>query len=205
MATVGYAAIVDLTRDATVIPMPRGAGETGWRVLADHAGAPVEELTEDRPTGFAGTESLLPEASRRYEAVAATTAGDIDALPVVLGQARRTVEESDPQLDADIAQWHDPDCRLPKLRLLGPVTATATGAVVPKVVEWKAYFTELVTSLALHPTGVSSRQVREAFGMTQSRAHRPRVRQDVVWRESPYRGATSRRRPWVNSAQRGAP
>jgi len=96
MATVGYAAIVDLTRDATVIPMPRGAGETGWRVLADHAGAPVEELTEDRPTGFAGTESLLPEASRRYEAVAATTAGDIDALPVVLGQARRTVEESDP-------------------------------------------------------------------------------------------------------------
>lgn len=56
-----------------------------------------KSLTEDRPTGFAGTPSLFPEASRRYEAVAATTAGDIDALaPVVPGQARRTVEESDP-------------------------------------------------------------------------------------------------------------
>lgn len=165
------AAIVDLTRDATVVPMPREVGATGWRALADHAGALVEELTEDRPTGVAGAASLLPEASQRYEAVAATTAGDIDALvPVVPGHARRTVEESDPQLDADIAQWHDPDSRLPKLRLLGPVTATATGAVVPKVVERKAYFTELVTFLALHPTGVSSRQVREAFGMTQSRA-----------------------------------
>ena len=107
--------------------------------------------------------------------MAAATARDVDALaPVVPEQPRRTVEDSDPPLDADIAEWHDPDSRLPKLRLLGPSTATATGAVVPKVVERKAYFTELVTFLALHPTGVSSRQVREAFGITQSRERRLR-------------------------------
>lgn len=50
------------------------------------------------------------------------------------------------------------------------MTATATGAVVPKVVERRRPSPELVTFLTFHPTGVSSRQVREAFGMTQSRA-----------------------------------
>jgi hypothetical protein len=38
------------------------------------------------------------------------------------------------------------------------------------VTERRAYFNELVTFLALHPSGVSSRQVRDALGMTQSRA-----------------------------------
>src|SRR5690606_27973628 len=38
------------------------------------------------------------------------------------------------------------------------------------VSERRAYYNELVTFLALHPAGVSSRQVRDAFGMTQSRA-----------------------------------
>lgn len=165
------AAIVDLTRDAAVVPMPREVGATGWRALADQAGALVEGLVEQRPAGAAGATSLLPEASQRYEAVAATTADDVEALaPVVPEQTRWNIEQTDPQLDADLTEWHNPESRLPKLRLLGPVTATANRAVVPQVVERKAYFTELVTYLALHPAGVSSRQVREAFGMSQSRA-----------------------------------
>src|SRR5690606_21056880 len=40
------AAIVDLTRDATVVPMPRETGGEGWRALADRAGALIPELTE---------------------------------------------------------------------------------------------------------------------------------------------------------------
>lgn len=166
------AAIVDLTRDTTVVPMPREEGATGWRALADQAGALLDDLTEHRPAGEAGEDSLLPEATQRYEAVAATTANDIEMLaPVVAERSRRTVEESDPQLDADLAEWRDPESRLPKLSLLGPVTVVAkAGIAVGEVVERKAYFTEMVAYLALHPWGVSSRHVRDAFGIGASRA-----------------------------------
>lgn len=165
------AAIVDLTREAVVVPMPRDEGATGWRALADHAGALITDLTEARPQGEAGGTSLLPEATQRYESVAPTTAEDVEVLaPVVPAQSRRIVEESDPQLDDDLAEWRNPESALPKLQLLGPVTVIAQGEPPSAVAERRAYFTELVTFLALHPTGVSSRQVREAFGMTQSRA-----------------------------------
>jgi nucleoid-associated protein YgaU len=164
------AAIVDLTRDAEVVPIPRQEGATGWRVLADQAGALVGDLTEQRPAGEAGETSLLPEATQRYEAVSAVTAEDVDGLaPLVPEESRRTVEDSDPQLDHDLAEWRDPDSPLPKLRLLGPVTATARGGV-PRVAERKAFFTELLAYLALHPAGVSARQVEEAFGIKRSRA-----------------------------------
>ena len=165
------AAIVDLTRDAVVVPMPREEGANGWRALADQAGALITELTEARPPGEAGGASLLPEATQRYESVASTTAEDVETLaPVVPAQARRIVEESDPQLDDDLAEWRNPESELPRLQLLGPVTVIAQGDPPSAVAERRAYFNELVTFLALHPTGVSSRQVREAFGITQSRA-----------------------------------
>jgi len=165
------AAIVDLTREAVVVPMPREEGATGWRALADHAGALITDLTEARPQGEAGGTSLLPEATQRYESVAPTTAEDVETLaPVVPEQSRRIVEESDPRLDDDLAEWRNPQSALPKLQLLGPVTVIAQGDPPSAVAERRAYFNELVTFLALHPTGVSSRQVREAFGITQSRA-----------------------------------
>jgi LysM repeat protein len=165
------AAIVDLTREATVVPMPREEGAVGWRALADQAGALVSGLTEARPPGEAGAASLLPEATQRYEAVAPTTGEDVETLaPVLPEQSRRVVEETDPSLDDDLAEWHDPKSPLPKLQLLGPVTVIAQGEPPTAVTERRAYFNELVTFLALHPSGVSSRQVRDAFGMTQSRA-----------------------------------
>jgi nucleoid-associated protein YgaU len=165
------AAIVDLTREATVVPMPREEGAHGWRALADQAGALVPDLTEARPHGEAGATSLLPEATQRYEAVAPTTPEDVETLaPIVPEQSRRVVEETDPSLDDDLAEWHDPTSALPKLQLLGPVTVFAQGEPPTAVTERRAYFNELVTFLALHPSGVSSRQVRDAFGMTQSRA-----------------------------------
>ncbi|MGE3326404.1 MAG: LysM peptidoglycan-binding domain-containing protein [Acidimicrobiia bacterium] len=165
------AAIVDLTRESSVVPMPREDEATGWRALADQAGALLPELTEARPAGEAGSDALLPEAPQRYEAVASTTADDVATLaPVVPKQTRRAVEETDPELDADLAEWHDSASPLPKLQLLGPVTVTAPSEPPEAVTERRAYFTELVTYLALHPAGVSSRLVRDAFGISQSRA-----------------------------------
>lgn len=165
------AAIVDLTRESPVVPMPREEEATGWRALADQAGALLPELTEIRPAGEAGSDSLLPEAPQRYEAVASTTSDDVAMLaPLVPEQTRRAVEETDPELDVDLAEWHDSASPLPKLQLLGPVTVTAPNEPPEAVTERRAYFTELVTYLALHPAGVSSRLVRDAFGISQSRA-----------------------------------
>lgn len=165
------AAIVDITRESAVVPMPREEGVTGWRALADQAGALLPQYTEVRPAGEAGSESLLPEAPQRYEAVAPTTADDVATLaPVVPEQTRRAIEETDPELDADLADWHDPACTRPKLRLLGPVTVSAQNEPPSAVTERRAYFTELATYLALHPDGVSSRHVGDAFGIKQSRA-----------------------------------
>jgi nucleoid-associated protein YgaU len=161
------AAIVDLTFDADgTIPMPRNKEATGWRALADQAGALVDDLTEQRPAGVAGATSLLPEAPQRYEAVAAATADDVATLaPVVPETTRKLVEAADPQLDADLAEWRNPASALPKLHLLGPVALEAEA-----VTERPAYFAELATYLVLHPAGVSSAQIEEALGVSKSRA-----------------------------------
>ena len=165
------AAILNISRNTTVIPIPHEEGADGWRALADQAGALTENLTEHRPLGDAGAASLLPEAVQRYEAVATTTAEDVETLaPVIPDKTRKAVREADPELEADLAEWSDPESRLPKLRLLGPVTVTAKRPVVNAVAERRAYFTELVAFLALHPAGVSSQQVCEAFGISKSRA-----------------------------------
>ncbi len=161
------AAIVDLTFDAdATIPMPRHETPTGWRALADQSGALVDDLTEQRPAGVAGATSLLPEATQRYEAVAAATADDVATLaPVVPETTRKLVDDADPQLDDDLAAWRNPASSLPKLRLLGPVTLEAEA-----VTERPAYFAELATYLVLHPAGVSSAQIEEALGVSKSRA-----------------------------------
>lgn len=164
------AAIVGLTRDAKVVPMPRSEGTTGWRALADDAGALREALTEARPLGPAGSESLLPESEERYETVAATTIEDIASLaPVVPQQTRSAVEEADPTLDDDLAEWLDSDSQLPKLTLLGPVTASARGDS-REIVERKPYFVEMLAYVALHPDGVTSASVADAFSIGASRA-----------------------------------
>jgi hypothetical protein len=161
------AAIVDLTFDAdATTPMPRHKTAIGWRALADQAGALVDDLTEQRPAGVAGSTSLLPEAPQRYEAVAAATADDVATLaPVVPKTTRKLVEDADPQLDNDLAEWHNPASALPKLHLLGPVTLEAEA-----VTERPAYFAELATYLVLHPAGVSSAQIEDALGVSKSRA-----------------------------------
>jgi len=161
------AAIVDLTFDAdATVPMPRHETATGWRALADQAGALIDDLTEQRPASMAGATSLLPEATQRYEAVAAATADDVATLAPVVPQAtRELVEVADPQLDDDLAEWRNPAGALPKLHLLGPVTLEAEA-----VTERPAYFAELATYLLLHPAGVSSAEIEDALGVGKSRA-----------------------------------
>ncbi|MBC7632164.1 LysM peptidoglycan-binding domain-containing protein [Aeromicrobium sp.] len=164
------AAIVDLTREATTVPMPSTEATAAWRALADDAGALLGELTEARPIGPAGVGSLLPNSADAYEAMAATTTEDVAVLaPVAPTQTRQVVEETDPTLDQDLTEWLNPDSDYPKLTLLGPVKASARGAYT-EIAERKPYFVEMLAYLALHPQGVSSASVAEAFSIGASRA-----------------------------------
>ncbi len=81
---------------------------------------------------------------------------------------QEAVEVLDPTLDGDVAEWFDATSRVPKLHLLGPVRATAHGNP-SAVARRKPHYVELLTYLALHPEGVSSRQVAEAFSMSKDR------------------------------------
>lgn len=163
------AAIVEVTRDAQSQPIPVREGIDGGEGLSDEAGALNPDLVVPRPTdASAGEDSLLPAPAREYEDVGATTSDDVDALaPITPATTRAKVVDADPLLEADLADWSDPDCPRPKLSVLGPVTVRAHGRALPKR---KPYYTELVAYLALRPEGVTARQLADTFDLTPGRA-----------------------------------
>lgn len=168
------AAIVDLTRTTDSAPTPPAVALDGKRPLSDLAGAALPEATEIRPDGPAGPDSLLPLGTAEYVAAAATTTQDVEQLAPLLPTATRdAIRAADATLDQDLAQWFDSDAPVPRLTLLGPVSARAYGN--PRAVaKRKPFYVELLAYLALHPKGVSSRELADAFGLTI-----PRTRTDI--------------------------
>jgi nucleoid-associated protein YgaU len=99
--------------------------------------------------------SVLPLLPDTYLDQTATTQADLDALAPHLDQATRAqVESIDPELDRDLAAWHDAACTRPKVRLLGPVTVAAQGSL-PQRNPRLLWNTEIVAYLATRPGGVS--------------------------------------------------
>ncbi len=166
------AAIVDLTRESQPVKIaPFEQAADGWMTLVDQAGALREQLTHVREEGPAGDRSLLPESAEEYVEVAATTVEDVETLaPVVPEQVRRTVEEADPTLDQDVADWFDAEVERPRLVLLGAVNAEADGEVKPVILKRRPYFVEIFAYLALHPKGATASEMADTFGVAASRA-----------------------------------
>lgn len=169
------AAIADITRDAQPAPMPVDDASTdGWRGLTDCAGALRDDLARARPQSPAspgGEESLLPLAATQYADAAATTIEDIGTLaPTSPAAIRSRVEDADSVLDEDLALWFGPNCPLPKLMLLGPVSARAHGDT-SAVVKRKPFYIELLSYLALHPAGTTSAEVTDAMSITTNRSY----------------------------------
>ena len=168
------AAIVDVTREAQVELVPVEISADGREGLVDKAGALRAELVEQRPMTAAGSASLLPRSTSDYAEVTATTNEDVELLaPGVPEQTRVLVERNDPNLDQDVACWFDPQCPLPRVNVLGPVRGRAHGDA-KTVAKRKPFYTELLAYLALHPDGVTSNQIADAFSITP-----PRARVDV--------------------------
>ena len=166
----GCAALLAQADEAgdTEVPIDLAATQ-GWASYADEAGALRREHTIDRgvsteelsePAG-----SVLPAPGEDYVREAAATEEDLAALaPQVPTRLRGEVEDADPRLDADLADWFDERCRRPRLLLLGPVTAHAYGK---PLVKQRAYMTELLAYLALRRrTGATPGEVATAFGIT---------------------------------------
>ena len=166
------AAIVDLTRESEAIRIPTTASAADERrELTDNAGAVRSDLTEAREGQGTSEGSLLPRPVEEYLDASATTAEDVATLaPVVPAQVRRQVEQSDPTLDQDVADWFDTESVRPRLTLLGPVTARAYGLIAPAITKRRPYFVELLAFLALHPEGVTGSAVSDAFSIAGSRA-----------------------------------
>lgn len=155
-------------------------GDDGWREYCDAAGAIRDELVLPRdtdPQSKPGA-TVAPAPDAEILEVAATTAEDLQQLaPHVPDKVRAAVQGADPGLDADLAAWADGT--RPHLRLLGPIQArTGTTGTPTVVAKRKAFYTELLAFLVLHPQGVTIDQVVDAFGSdaTQMRVHLSKVR-----------------------------
>ena len=187
----GLAALVRHARDTTDQPMPAATGNRPTERYGDAAGALRPEhavprrpatppaVTVDQPTTPTAqadppAESVLPEPDADYLERAATTTEDLATLaPWISSDVRRDVEAADPGLDADLAAWHDPDCPLPRLTLLGPVRLRAHGDR-DQVTRRIGYYTEIIAYLATRPHGATAEQLADTFNIKPGR-----VRTDV--------------------------
>ncbi|EGD43995.1 putative LysM domain protein [Nocardioidaceae bacterium Broad-1] len=171
-ATVS-AALVDTTRTAvnTEIPVQEHL-VSQIDTMTDQSGSLRPDLVGPRPVAPdepAGPKSNLPDAGTAYEAAAATTAEDVRAVaPVVREEVSDEVLSSDRDLDNELMTYLDPDARVPKLSLLGPLNAHCYGQ---PLVNRKPFFIELLTYLVLHPDGVTAPRAADAFHTRPERIH----------------------------------
>lgn len=197
---LGIAALLEQSHvsDDEPVPVDDAAEAGSWRAFVDEAGALRPEYTQPRagtaqtghapdasadededeaeddalPAAAAGSTSLLPAPDTEYLHVAATTTEDQAALaPQVPSPVMDEARNADPELDADLAAWLDPDCRLPKLSLLGPVKARTRGRATA-VVKSKDYYTELLAYLATRRAGATLAEIADAFSIAESTARK---------------------------------
>jgi nucleoid-associated protein YgaU len=163
-------------------PIPPAHGTESWDQHADACGGLRVEAAE-RSTGptfhldaldeesmpgevHARTETLdsvLPLPDQSYLDQAATTELDLRALAPRTDEAvRRQVEDADPDLDRDLADWGDSSSPRPKLTLLGPVEVRAHGSL-PERNPRRHFYTGIVAYLATRPGGVTSERYATAI------------------------------------------
>jgi nucleoid-associated protein YgaU len=152
--------------DDVEVPVDEHATD-GWEVLVDMAGALRRDLTVPRHTPQENlgepVTSLLAAPDDEYVAAAPVVPEDLDAVaPKVPESVLARAKAEDPALDADLADWFNPQCPRPKLTLLGPVAVRTHGRPLAK---YKALCTELVAYLALRPrNGATRDELAEALG-----------------------------------------
>ena len=162
------AALAQLLAHAAALPDHAGTApasaddfDSGERSDEDEAGDPTGDARPEIVDGH--VDSVLPLPDDFYAATAATTARDVRVLaPATTSARREDVPAADPHLDSNLADWDDPDCRRPKLTLLGPVRVDAQGRL-PERNPRRQFYTEVVAYLATRPNGATSEQYATAL------------------------------------------
>ncbi|WP_067430757.1 LysM peptidoglycan-binding domain-containing protein [Nocardioides jensenii] len=165
------AELVSATRDAVTVPSPPNrTSEPAWRSATDRSGSLTMVCADAFPD---------PGEARTVEELVSPPAAAVDEEvnepnPDPIAPTMTIAEPLDPELDADVKAWFDDDCRLPRLHLLGPVRAQAHGDPAA-VSRRKPHYVEMLAFLALHPEGVTTKQIAEAFSVNKDR-----VRVDIT-------------------------
>ncbi|HRD62493.1 MAG TPA: hypothetical protein PL137_16420, partial [Nocardioides sp.] len=166
----GCALVYAQSEVAEEVPVPVDETATdGWEAYTDQSGALRRGYTLPRNTPADTVDeplsSLLEGDDEDYIRHSAIVQEDLETLaPKVPEHVRAEVEQCDPTLDQDIADWFSTNCDRPRLSLLGPVTARTHGKALAKR---KPYFTELLAYLAMHGKhGATREEIGEAFGIT---------------------------------------
>jgi hypothetical protein len=127
------------------------------------------------------TNSILPLPPQTYLDCGATTLKDLQVLaPTVDDRIRAEVEQSDPDLDKDYADWFDESCTRPKIRLLGPPLVRAQGSL-PQGSPQVAFHTEALVLLTSRTNGLlSSEYAQLMWPNDPDVVGKPKVRQSIT-------------------------
>ncbi|KAE8765367.1 LysM peptidoglycan-binding domain-containing protein [Georgenia thermotolerans] len=172
------AAVVELVDDlddhtANVpYPVDESAAE-GPGALVDVGGSLRAEFVSPRPDDPAepaGPGSLLAAAATDYAEASPITTDDVAALaPVAPPETTAKVEETDPGLDDDVADWFDKTIHRPRVWLLGPVKARTKEDPTP-IAKRPGLYTGALAYLALRgERGATTDQVSNALDINPDR------------------------------------
>jgi LysM repeat protein len=186
-----FGRLLDCAAQIEDAPMPTSTGSKPYDRFMDAGGALLPEMTLQRvparseysPVGFqpatdavrdaavrdpgqAGTTSILPHDDDEYLRAGAAGPEELQALgPRVSTERQADILAADPTLDDDLADWLNPACPRPKLRLIGAVELTAGGLRPPKRI---SYYTEVAAFIATRDHGATAEQVAAAFDVATS-------------------------------------
>lgn len=144
--------------DALFTPASTGGPSTGVELGSTPHASAMSSATETF-SDESDTHSLVSQSMTSLLAATATTAQDVQTLaPPMSDKARRQVEETDADLDRDLAAWNNPDTLRARLSVLGPVLVRCTGPL-PERSPRRPWHTEVVVYLAAaRPRGVTAEQ-----------------------------------------------
>ena len=162
--------------DDTPMPVVDDAARGRWNQFCDEAGAVRPEMTVPRDTDDPTATSVLPEPDEVYVGQTANTSEDVARLgPKLPATVAEDIDDGDPTLDDDLAEWWADSCRRPRLRVLGPVKVRIPiRGDASKAIDRMPACVEAVAYLSTRPGGATTQEVADALGISDGR-----VRQDM--------------------------
>jgi hypothetical protein len=146
---------------AGTVPLHGDPG-TGPDEQARNGARPLSTVGEEAGTGLLDVSPGAPDVGTACEHRQPTAIGEprepgparASAVDVHARHRLELVGLQDPDLDDDLARWHDPNPApaAPMIGILGEPTVRAPGPTPPYRLPW---YTEVLVYLALHPHGVS--------------------------------------------------